>query len=122
MKLKRLSAQEFDRIAAQTRMEDRTKQLAREVFVNGESLTNVAVRWGMTKQRIGLAVGVIEKAYFANSGGGLGWVSIELELPEVIALRLDEVVQRMRTNEDATRLEDAILIIRKALEQAGRLL
>jgi hypothetical protein len=122
MKLKKLSAQDFDRIAAQTRMEERTKQLAREVLVDGEAPTDVAARAGMTKQRISLAVGVIEKAYFASTEGGLGWVALELELPEVIALQLDEVFQQLRNSSDQAKLEEAAQIIKAALKKTSHLL
>jgi hypothetical protein len=122
MKLKRLSAEDFDRVAAQTRMEERTKQLAREVLVQGDSPTDVAARSGFTKQRINLALGVMEKAYFANSGNGQGWVALELELPETIALQLDDVFSRLKTSGDQGKLQEAIQTIQAALVKTGRLL
>jgi hypothetical protein len=121
MKLKRLSADDFDRIAAHTRMEERTKQLAREVLVDGDSPSDVAARSGFTKQRIGLAVGVIEKAYFANEESGQGWVTLELELPETLGLQLDDIFGRLKASGDKAKLQDALQIIRAALKKTGRM-
>jgi hypothetical protein len=122
MKLKRLTAEDFDRLAEGTRLQDRTRQLAREVLVDGETPSDVAARAGMTKQRVGLAVGVIEKAYFADNGGGLGWVSMEMELPERVALQLDELAQALKTSGDQAKLEQVSEIVLAALSKARKLL
>jgi hypothetical protein len=122
MRLKRLTAADFNRLADGTRLKDRTRQLAWEVLVDGDSPSDVAARAGMTKQRVGLAVGVIEKAYFADQSGGLGWVSLEMELPETIALQLDDVAKALKTSGDQAKLEQAAQIITAALAQARSLL
>jgi hypothetical protein len=122
MKLKRLTPEDFDRLAEGTRLQDRTRQLAREVLVDGETPSDVAARAGMTKQRVGLAVGVIEKAYFADKGGGLGWVSMEMELPERVALQLDELAQALKASGDQAKLEQASEIVMAALSKARKLL
>src|SRR5205823_3701883 len=105
MRLKRLTPQDIDRLADSTRLKDRTRELAREVLVDGGTPSEVATRHAMTKQRIGLAVAVIEKAYFADREGGLGWVSLEMELPEAVALQLDELARMLKASGDQAKLE-----------------
>jgi uncharacterized protein YpuA (DUF1002 family) len=122
MRLKRLTAEDFNRLASQTRMKEQTRQLAREVLVDGFSMSNVAARAGMTPQRVALAVGVIEKAYFADKEGSLGWVSLEMELPESIALQLDELAQALKVSGDQSRLAQVTGIVSAAVADARRLL
>lgn len=122
MRLKRLTPADFNRLADGTRLKDRTRQLAWEVLVDGDAPSDVAARFGMTKQRVGLAVGVIEKAYFADKDSGLGWVSIEMELPEMIALQLDDVAKVLKASGDQAKLEEVSRIVSAALTQARGLL
>jgi hypothetical protein len=122
MRLKRLTAEDFNRLASQTRMKEQTRQLAREVLVDGFSMSNVAARAGMTPQRVALAVGVIERAYFADKEGSLGWVSLEMELPESIALQLDELAQALKVSGDQSRLAQVTGIVSAAVADARRLL
>lgn len=122
MRLKRLTPQDFDRLADSTRLQDRTRQLAREVLVDGDTPSEVAARHALTKQRIGLAVAVIEKAYFADREGGLGWVSLEMELPETVALQLDDLVQALKSCGDQAKLEQVAEIITAAVAKARKLL
>jgi hypothetical protein len=122
MRLKRLTLQDFDRLADSTRLQDRTRQLAREVLVDGDTPSEVAARHALTKQRIGLAVAVIEKAYFADREGGLGWVSLEMEMPETIALQLDDLVQALKASGDQAKLEQVAELITAAVAKARKLL
>jgi hypothetical protein len=118
MKLKRLSPEDFDKLAATTRLQPLARELAREVLVDRHTLTETAARAGITKQRVLLAVNVIEKAYFAAAAGYMGWVSAELELPEAIALRLDEFAQAMKANPDESQLRKSADVVSTALENA----
>jgi hypothetical protein len=122
MRLKRLTAHDFKRLADRTRLKERTRQLAREVLVDGGTPSGVAARAGMTQQRVSLAVGVIEKAYFADREGGLGWVSLEMELPERIALQIDELAQMLKASGDQDKLTRVTAILGAAVEQARRVL
>jgi len=122
MRLKRLTPQDFDRLADSTRLQDRTRQLAREVLVDGDTASEVGARHALTKQRIGLAVAVIEKAYFADREGGLGWVSLEMELPEAIALQLDELAHALKASGDQAKLEQVTEVITAAVAKARKLL
>jgi hypothetical protein len=122
MRLKRLNAKDFNRLADGTRLKDRTRQLAWEVLVDGDPASEVAARSGMTKQRVGLAVGVIEKAYFEDKEGGLGWVTLEMELPETIALQLDDVAKALKASGDQAKLEEVAEIVSAALAKARAML
>lgn len=60
--------------------------------------TRTYFRVRMTAKRIALAVGVIEKAYFANDNNGSGgWVSLQMEPPEAIALQLDDLALALKS-------------------------
>lgn len=118
MKLKRLTLQDFDRLADGTRLKARTRQLAREVLVDGGTPTAVAARYGMTPQRVSLAVGVIEKAYFEDREGGLGWVSLDMDLPEKLALQLDELVRALKESKNESQVEHVIEVLLTAVAKA----
>lgn len=120
MKLKRLTLQNFDRLADGTRLKQLARQLAREVLVDGGMPSAVAARHGITPQRVGLAVGVIEKAYFEDREGGAGWVSLEMELPEKIALQLDDLVEALKNSGNETQVEQAADILLAAVAKAKR--
>lgn len=121
MRLKRLAAADFDRLASGTRLQERTRQLAWEVLVDGHAPTEVAARAGMSKQRVGLAVAVMEKAYFADRDGGLGWVSLEMELPESIALQLDELARAVKASGDQAKLEQVAEVLAAAVQNARQI-
>ena len=91
MKLKKLSASEFDRVARLTGMEQQTIDMAREVLVFGRKQTEIAAETGMTKQRIFKAVLKIEQAYFNSESDGAALVSLDLNLPEKLALELASI-------------------------------
>lgn len=118
MKLKRLNPADFNRVADGTRLQERARKLAWDVLVEGDTLTNVAARAGMTKQRVRLAVDVIEKAYFEDENGGTGWVSLELELPESIALQLDDLMSTLKAANDESKLKRAVKTFNQALSKA----
>lgn len=120
MRLKRLTLQDFDRLADGTRLKERARQLAREVLVDGGTPSAVASRHGMTPQRVSLAVGVIEKAYFDDREGGLGWVSLDMDLPEKIALQLDDLVKALKASQDQQQVEQVTEILLAAVAQARR--
>lgn len=122
MKLRRLDIEVFNRLATETGLGDRAREMAAAVLVDGRKQTDVAAEYGMTKQRIGLAVASIEKAYFDGKIGvvGTGIVSVELDLPESLALQLahfNEMFQKCRNKSDRKR---AIANVIANLESAGQ--
>lgn len=94
--------------------------MAQEVLVNGKSLSEVATLYGMTAQRVTLAVGVIEKAYFADPEGGGGWVTLDLQLPETIALEMDQLAQALKECGNGAAVEEAGNILIAAMAKARR--
>lgn len=118
MRLKRLTLQDFGRLADGTRLKERAKQLAREVLVDGGTPTAVATRHGMTPQRVSLAVGVIEKAYFEDREGGFGWVSLALDLPEKLALQLDDLVKALKESKSESQVEQVTELLVTAIAKA----
>jgi hypothetical protein len=122
MKLKRLTAEDFNRLADGTRLKPVARQLAYEVLVDGMSPSFAAKNAGLTAQRVALAVNVIEKAYFEDTDARLGWVSIELELPESLALHLDALTRSLKASGDNGALERANALVLKAIAEAGALL
>lgn len=120
MKLKRLTSRDFERIAKGTGLRSRTREMAQEVLVNGKSLSEVAALFGMTPQRVTLAVGVIERAYFADPAGGGGWVALDLQLPETIALELDQLAQELKDCGNGAAVEEAASILKTAMAKARR--
>jgi hypothetical protein len=100
MRLKRLPLEDFNRIAALTRLEPRACDMARSVLVDGRAQTDVAKDHGMTKQRVKLAVDAIGRAYFKSESPGSGLVNVELVLPESLSLALAGFVEKFNVSKN----------------------
>ena len=96
MKLKRLTLEDFDQLANRTEMGTVARQLARSVLVDGRPQIDVAKAAGFDRQRVTLALKVIEREYFKSTDGGNGLVSIELELPDPLAVALVRLTERLK--------------------------
>lgn len=120
MKLKKISASEFDRVAKLTGMELQTINMAREALVFGRKQTEIAAETGVTKQRIYKAVLKIEEAYFNSESDGAALVSLDLNLPEKLALELASISaileSRPVTASDMQAIDVAIAALVKARE------
>ena len=118
MKLKKLSASEFDRVARLTGMEEQTIAMAREVLVFGRKQTEIAAETGVTKQRIFKVVVKIEQAYFNSESDGGALVSLDLHLPEKLALELASISaileSRAVTVSDMKVIDEALAALVKA--------
>lgn len=108
MKLQRLSLEEFDRLAASTRLREQARNMARAVLVDGRTQADVATEWGMSKQRVNLAVAAIERTYIATAGAGGGVVRVSLELPESLALELGTLLDALKNCPDAALASAAV--------------
>lgn len=108
MKLKRLSLTEFIRVAQTTGLTEQTQAMAREVLVDGASQTNVATKYGMTKQRIHLAINTLEKAYFKGPTTGNSIVNVTLDLPENLALELANLTAALQGCKSSTKANRAL--------------
>ncbi|WP_459203474.1 TrfB-related DNA-binding protein (plasmid) [Ralstonia pseudosolanacearum] len=118
MKLKRLTPEDFDRIAEHTRMGDRARSMARAVLVDGRAQADVATEFGMTKQRVNAAVGAIERAFVQTAAPGTGLVSVSLELPESLALELANLVDAFAACVDGETRSKALAQVLRAVRSA----
>ncbi len=117
MRLKRLTPQAFDRAAADTRMGDQAREMARAVLVDGRAQVDVATEYGMSKQRVSGAVATIERAYKKTTTPGVSSIRVELDLPETLAL-----AEAMKGCDDAARCAEALDKATNAVRKAAKLL
>ena len=122
MRLKRLTPQAFDRTAADTRLGDQAREMARAVLVDGRAQVDVATEHGMTKQRVSLAVAAIERAYKKATTPGVSSIRVELDLPEALALELAALVEAMKGCDDAAKTAEALEKTTSAVRKAVKLL
>lgn len=123
MRLKRLSTEAFDNAAANTRMGGQAIQMARAVLVDGCTQVEVAAKFGLTKQRVSLAVATIERAYskFAVSPGE-GSIRAEFELPEALAFELDAFIAAMGSCENVGKAKLALESLAESMRKATAML
>ena len=122
MRLKRLTPQAFDRVAADTRMGDQAREMARAVLVDGRAQVDVATEYGMSKQRVSGAVATIERAYKKTTTPGVSSIRVELDLPETLALELAALAEAMKGCDDAARCAEALDKATNAVRKAAKLL
>lgn len=91
MKLVRLSASDFARIASRTRLGPAATAMASGILVERRGLAEVAAEHGVTRQRVFLAVESVRKEY-SNSLEQCGSFTVELELPHTLAVPLEQFV------------------------------
>lgn len=120
MKLTRLTSDDFDRLANMTNLSARARAMAQAVLVEGCPQTDVVIEEGMTRQRVNMAVDAIRLAYNKSGGMGTGWFTLELELPEPLALALRGLADSLKTcsNDQARRKASAEVVY--AVETAKR--
>ncbi len=75
--------------------------MARAVLVDGRAHADVATQHGMTRQRVSLAVGTIERAYLKFPAPGQSSIRVELDLPEALALELAALGRALASSADA---------------------
>ena len=122
VKLKRLSSEDFERVVELTRLQGAACGMARAVFVDGRSQAEVAAEYGVSRQRIHLAIGVIEKAYMKYAPSGHNSVRVSLDLPERIALALAAFMEILELVPQNTNREDVIAAVEQAIIDAMEVL
>jgi hypothetical protein len=122
MKLRRLSGADFDQIAASTRMRGPGKMMARAVLVDGRAQSDVAAEYGVSRQRVNLAVASIERRYIDESGSAGGVVQVSLVLPERVALELEKVTELLNACKDARVRNAALKQLLAGIESVGELI
>lgn len=99
MKVKRLSADDFYRLAKQTRMRENAVSLAYRVLVDDASIAVVAKEADVSWSRVKSAVQTIERRYFdANTGSGL--VEATVAVPMDLSLALTDFAERLAGSDD----------------------
>jgi hypothetical protein len=116
--LKRIGEVEFDKLADQTRLGDAARSMARMVLVEGQLAVDVAKQFGMSKQRVGLAVESIRRAHQSVGTTRNGWVKVELELPERWFSQLHQVLDALRASSSASAQTVALSQVEHALQRA----
>ena len=117
-RLKRIGEAEFDMLADQTKLGDAARSMARMVLVDGQPAVEVARQFGMSKQRVGLAVESIRRAHQALGTTRNGWVKVELELPERWFAPLQQVLDALRASSSASAQTVASSQVEHALQRA----
>lgn len=117
-RLKRIGEAEFDMLADQTRLGDAARSMARMVLVEGQSAVDVAKQFGMSKQRVGLAVESIRRAHQSVATTRNGWVKVELELPERWFAQLPQVLDALRATSSPDAQAVALSQVAHALQRA----
>lgn len=118
MKLVRLSPQDFSRLAEQTRLGEEARAMARAVLVDGRIQADVANDYGMTKQRVGLAVGAINRVYEQSTGKSMAWVSIVMDLPDCLAHELAGMVESLQACPDEKKRQKALSVVSHSIVSA----
>lgn len=120
MKLSRLAADDFTRVASRTKkMGEEAVNMARGVLVEQRSLPEMANEYGVTKQRVHLAVETIRKEY-SRGNDDCGWMHVELELPHELAHTLAEFTEALQAQTDVATRRAAIVKVSRALTSAAR--
>jgi len=97
MKLVRLSASDFARIASRTRLGPAATAMASGILVERRGLAEVAAEHGVTRQRVFLAVESVRKEY-SKSLEQCGSLAVELELPHTLAVPLEQFVLALKAH------------------------
>ena len=108
MRIRRLAPHTFDLVAADTRLCAQARAMARAVLVDGRAQADVATEYGMSRQRVNLAVAAIERAYVKLAAPGESSIRFELELPEALALELGALAEALAQCPDAERRGAAV--------------
>lgn len=122
MKLERLSRDEFDRLAALTRLPENSKAMAAAVLVDGRVQVDVATEWGVQKQLVSRIVASINRVYMASTTASDGVVRLSLELPESLALELGTLLESIKKSSDAALVSAAVTKANAGIRSAVRLL
>jgi len=116
--LRRLTTAEFERVADATRMLDLARDIARAYFVDGCSLTEIAMQYQTSKQRVQKAVRSVETAYVRMADPTIGVFEVSLSFPARLALELGVLSEAIDHCPDRTAkaVDIAIDGIRKAVK------
>jgi hypothetical protein len=108
MKLKRLSSQAFEQAIAHTALGAQARAILHEVLVSGRAQVDVACEFGVSKQRVNSLMGVFKQAYIQAADPGMTLISVELELPEGLAIGLRDLMHVASNGTDQSRMTKVV--------------
>lgn len=117
MKLTRLAPDDFEQLAKKTEMGMDARMMARGFLVERRTLTQLAARHNVSKQRVHLAVETIRKEY-ARSTLHTGWLELELELPHALAVDIERFAAALSLQADTGLRQAALVKIARAIASA----
>jgi len=90
----KMTPQEFEAARLRFgRLADDTIEMARQVLVEGQSQTDVARQYGLTRQRVNLA---IKQVLTVIDDIPKGWVKLEVWLPPTLASKVRNMAEDAR--------------------------
>jgi hypothetical protein len=90
----RIPVGDFDRVARNTRLTEKSLVIAREILVEGKDMAEVASRYQLTRQRVMAIRDKVFSAYLRNSMFPPDWVRASVCAPQEMLNRfLTEVEQ-----------------------------
>lgn len=121
IKLHRIGAAEFEQLADSRRMHAATREMARQVLVDGKTGTEVAARYGKSKQFVGKAVKAIREAHAASATSS-AWVTLNVEIPEAVNDQLQQFLEALKASSSAEANGLATTQVIRALNRATQLI
>jgi len=102
-------------------MGEQARQMAGAVLVNGMTTTEAGKMFGVTRQRIGLAVAVIQRVYDSEvAPSSNAQINVSMDLPEVVALALGRFVTAHQDCVDGALQKEAVEQLEKAIDAATK--
>lgn len=123
-KLTRLSGPEFDRLAGKTGMGADARAMARLFLVDGVTMGQASLTYGVSRNRVHLAVERIRREYeeeAGKSGAGVSrtlWVKVDVEMPDRLAVQLAEVMAGLKACKSKQKRTLALSHLEHALAKA----
>jgi len=92
----RIPAADFERVARNTRLKEKSVVIAREILVEGKDMAEVAARYQLTRQRVMAIRDKFYSAYLRNSMFPPDWVRASVCAPQEMLNRFLTEVERER--------------------------
>jgi hypothetical protein len=117
VKLQSIGAHDFQVLADQTGLGQDAREMARLHLVEGMPMPEVGVRFGVTRQRVRLAVESIRRVHHTG-GTRTGSVRVDVEIPEALAAPLGDFLEALRVATSKDIKGQAIAQVGRALASA----
>lgn len=117
VKLQSIGAHDFEVLADQTGLGQDAREMARLHLVEGMPMPEVGLQFGVTRQRVRLAVESIRRVHQAG-GTRTGSVRVDVEIPEALAAPLGDFLDALRASTSKDTKGQAIAQVGRALASA----